>query len=262
MPIPALIGAATSAYGAWQQNRMGKSAAGRQMQFQKHMYKHRYQYQMQDMRRAGLNPILAYSQPPPGGPAGASYQPQNVGAAAVEGATVASAGALKRAETKTAAETARRTRAEVGAVRATTARTHEEARRAKHDADTAETDYKIRGEDWAIRKSEVEIAAHEADIRKTAAASAKALEAYYTEHPYMRVIGAAMGDVGGVLGLAGAGLAGYLGGRGSAKDRADAAIERRKVEQEKKRAKAASKGPPRPRPERKRPVKTNRMRRK
>lgn len=36
--------------------------------FAKKMYRHRYQYQMKDMREAGLNPILSYSQSPPGGP--------------------------------------------------------------------------------------------------------------------------------------------------------------------------------------------------
>lgn len=45
-------------------------AAAQQRKFIKQMYKHRYQYQMEDMRKAGLNPILSYSQAPPSGPGG------------------------------------------------------------------------------------------------------------------------------------------------------------------------------------------------
>lgn len=48
--------------------------AKKQREFQKDMYQHRYQYQMDDMRKAGLNPILAYKQTPPGGPGGAMGQ--------------------------------------------------------------------------------------------------------------------------------------------------------------------------------------------
>ena len=39
--------------------------------FQERMTKNRYQYQMADMKKAGLNPILASGQAPPGAPPGA-----------------------------------------------------------------------------------------------------------------------------------------------------------------------------------------------
>lgn len=39
--------------------------------FQERMTRHRYRYQMQDMQAAGLNPILAFGQSPPGSPPGA-----------------------------------------------------------------------------------------------------------------------------------------------------------------------------------------------
>jgi hypothetical protein len=42
--------------------------------FQERMTKNRYQYQMEDMRKAGLNPILASGQAPPGAPPGAMAQ--------------------------------------------------------------------------------------------------------------------------------------------------------------------------------------------
>jgi len=55
-------------------------------------YKHRYQWTVKDLRKAGLNPMLAYSQgaPPPSIPA----QP-NAGEAAVEGGTSAYGAAMQ-----------------------------------------------------------------------------------------------------------------------------------------------------------------------
>lgn len=53
-----------------------------QMRFQENAYKHRYQWQMKDLYAAGLNPLLAFDQAPPGPPAGAGMgpaQPFNVG---------------------------------------------------------------------------------------------------------------------------------------------------------------------------------------
>lgn len=49
-------------------------AAKQQRDFIEKMYKNRYTYQMEDMRQAGLNPILSYSQAPPGGPQGGMAQ--------------------------------------------------------------------------------------------------------------------------------------------------------------------------------------------
>lgn len=89
------IGAASSLIGGIFQKQSAKDAASTQMAFQERMYKNRYQYQMADMRKAGLNPILSYRQGPGGAPAGSSYTPQNIGEAAGRGA--ASAVALRRA---------------------------------------------------------------------------------------------------------------------------------------------------------------------
>lgn len=62
-----LLQATTSAYGAH-----------KQMEFQKNMYKHRYQWTVQDMMKAGINPIYAAQMGLGGGnvPAGAAASPR------------------------------------------------------------------------------------------------------------------------------------------------------------------------------------------
>lgn len=51
--------AAASFGGTAISSALGMSEAAKNRKFQKHMYKHRFQYSMQDMRKAGLNPMLA-----------------------------------------------------------------------------------------------------------------------------------------------------------------------------------------------------------
>ena len=51
--------------------RYQKKLQQRQFDFAERMYKHRYRYQMRDLRKAGLNPMLAYTQGPGPAPAGA-----------------------------------------------------------------------------------------------------------------------------------------------------------------------------------------------
>jgi len=88
------IGAASSLLGGMFANNAAKKAAQKQMDFQKETLQHQYQWGMQDMRKAGLNPILAYKQGGAGSASGSSYTPQNVGSAAVQGASTAAASAL------------------------------------------------------------------------------------------------------------------------------------------------------------------------
>lgn len=87
----AMTSASTAAnvYGARAQNEANQDAANAQMAHQIAFYQNRYQWQMEDMRKAGLNPILSYKQSAPGGGAGASYQAVNVGEAGSRGAASA-----------------------------------------------------------------------------------------------------------------------------------------------------------------------------
>ena len=64
--------------GARDANLASAASVEKQIRFQERAYRNRYQFQMEDMKQAGLNPILAYGQGPPGGPQGARYQPLNV----------------------------------------------------------------------------------------------------------------------------------------------------------------------------------------
>lgn len=89
----ALIGAAGQVFA----NEQTAASAQRQMGFQERMSSTAYQRAMQDMREAGLNPILAAKVGGASSPAGAMSQFGNVGAAATQAYQQASAGELSRA---------------------------------------------------------------------------------------------------------------------------------------------------------------------
>lgn len=92
----ALIGGA----GQLLANEQTAASADRQMQFQERLSSTAYQRAMQDMREAGLNPILAAKVGGASSPAGAMSQYGNVGAAATQAYSQASAGRLAQEQAK------------------------------------------------------------------------------------------------------------------------------------------------------------------
>jgi hypothetical protein len=95
-----LIGAGASALGGFLQRKSDKASTARQMAFQERMSNTAFQRQMDDMRKAGLNPILSAKMGGASTPIGASFKSPNI---LGEGAK----GALAGAQTSSAISTAK-----------------------------------------------------------------------------------------------------------------------------------------------------------
>lgn len=98
MPIPGILGSIgagplfsglTSLFGGAAANVSREQQAMRQMQFQERMSSTAYQRAMQDMREAGLNPMLAAKVGPASSPVGAMANIQDIGTPAAQAATSA-----------------------------------------------------------------------------------------------------------------------------------------------------------------------------
>jgi len=78
LPLAAAgVSAMSAHYGSKHQNQMNAAEAQKQRDFQERMSNTAYQRGMADMKAAGLNPILAYSQGGASSPMGAKAQMEN-----------------------------------------------------------------------------------------------------------------------------------------------------------------------------------------
>jgi hypothetical protein len=93
-----VFNAAAGSLGQFMANRAGKAAAQRQSDFQERMSNSAYQRAVSDMRKAGINPILAYKQGGAGTPSGAMYQPGNIGLAGAQAAAASGQAMLSSAQ--------------------------------------------------------------------------------------------------------------------------------------------------------------------
>lgn len=100
-----VFNAASGAIGQYSANQAAKAAAGRQMAFQERMSNSAYQRAVSDMRKAGINPILAYKQGGASTPSGAMYQPGNIGLAGAQAAAATGQAGLSQAQAKQINET-------------------------------------------------------------------------------------------------------------------------------------------------------------
>ena len=102
-----MFDAIASVVGTHLTNRANKKIANTQMQFQERMSSSAYQRAMQDMKKAGLNPILAGKMGGASTPAGAGIPAQDYGQAYTRGQSVSNAKVLQTAQAQQAQANAR-----------------------------------------------------------------------------------------------------------------------------------------------------------
>ncbi|AXL14996.1 DNA pilot protein [Microviridae sp.] len=76
--LMSLLAAGATIVGSMMRNQAAKAASARQMAFQEDMSNTSYQRGMADMKKAGLNPILAGKMGGASTPTGSTYNPENI----------------------------------------------------------------------------------------------------------------------------------------------------------------------------------------
>ncbi len=129
--VAAAIGAAAAIGGGLLGGAAGKKEASKLRDWQAQQYAQRYQVTMADMRAAGLNPMLAYSQGPGQAPSGAQGDISGIsGGFSSAGALAAQANIRKTQSANTKAQTLK--------VKEETVSAHQAARLSKMKADDYE----------------------------------------------------------------------------------------------------------------------------
>lgn len=135
--IAAAIGAAASIFGGFAGNQANKSESSRNRDWQAQQYGQKWQVTMADMRKAGMNPMLAYSQGVGTAPSGSTAQMGDFGGGAA-GNLIAQAGVRSAATKQTKAQTDLTIQSELKTKEEVTS-AHQAARLAKMRADDYET---------------------------------------------------------------------------------------------------------------------------
>jgi len=191
--LPALIGGIASAGGQLLANSQADASAVRQMEFQKETLKHQYQWGMEDMRKAGLNPILAYKQGGAGSASGSSYTPGNVGAAAVAGASSAQSSALQTRAQDLQLENIAADTSLKSAQDKTQAALQVQALASAQQASSNSALAQVQ----ALKtRAEIGILGEQASTARAAATRAEADEALLKDNPWLRQLGTALREVG------------------------------------------------------------------
>lgn len=132
--VGAAIGALGSFFGAKSQNKSNRAIAREQMAFQERLSNSAYQRSMGDMRKAGLNPILAYKQ-------GGASTPSGAGIPAVDeiGPAVSSAQHTMRLASDIKLQKAQtgQSKSVTEAQKSLSADLHQRARKTGYEADLA-----------------------------------------------------------------------------------------------------------------------------